>query len=84
MQNEQWDDGIVPAFVHAQPDQLIGLLRENQGPSLQRLVTGIFRLRASVEEHETIRVKMVSALRTIGQESPLNKLRVARWGVTED
>lgn len=84
VQNEHWDDGIIPAFLHAQPDQLIDLLREHQGPELQRLVTGIFRLPANIEEREAIRVNMVSALKTIGRESSLNKIRVARWGVAVD
>ena len=81
VENEQWDGGIVSAFLCAQPDQLVDLLRENQGPNLQRLVTGIFRLPANQEERETIRVSLVSAMKTIGRETLLNKIRVARWGV---
>lgn len=34
VQNEHWNDGIVPALLHAPPDQLIDLLRESQRPDL--------------------------------------------------
>ncbi|AQV99263.1 hypothetical protein BJN34_35905 (plasmid) [Cupriavidus necator] len=81
VENERWDSGIVPAFVRAQADQLIDLLRAKQGPNLQPLVTGILRLPANAEEHESITANMIAALRTLGRESTLNRVRVRRWGV---
>jgi hypothetical protein len=84
VQNERWDDGIVPAFIHAQPDELIALLKSKQGDDLQRLATGMLQLQMPVEDSESYRAKVILALQTIGRESSLNRIRVRRWGVVVD
>jgi hypothetical protein len=84
IENDQWDDAVVPAFLRADTERLVDLLKANQGPGLHRLVTGIMRLPCSKDEQEKIHLNMVAALTAIGKESLLNKIRVKRWGVDLD
>ncbi|AWG32164.1 P-loop NTPase fold protein [Burkholderia cenocepacia] len=79
--NERWDDRIVPAFVRAEPQQLVELLMANQGENLPKLISGILNLPVQLEDRERVRVNVVGALTSIGQQSPLNRLKVKRWGV---
>lgn len=81
IQNTDWNDGIPDAFSRATTDQLIALVTSHQGPDLQHLVTGVFRMPASPEERENARLKMVEALRVVGQRSVIDRMRVQRLGV---
>jgi hypothetical protein len=81
IQNTDWNDGIPDAVSRATTDQLVALVMSHQGPDLQRLVTGVFRLPASPEERENARLKMVEALRVVGQRSVIDRMRVQRLGV---
>ncbi|KVE82353.1 hypothetical protein WI99_22745 [Burkholderia cepacia] len=79
--NEHWDDRVVPAFVRAESEQLVELLMANQGENLPKLISGIFNLPVGMEDRERVRANVVGALTVIGQQSPLNRLKVKRWGV---
>ncbi|MCW3587853.1 hypothetical protein K6Y74_30805 [Burkholderia cenocepacia] len=81
VKNEQWDDRIVPAFVRAQPAQIVDLLMANQGPALQKLVNGILRLPVGLEYREQVSENVTAALTTIGRRSLINRIKVRRWGV---
>ncbi|WP_185732152.1 hypothetical protein [Burkholderia sp. Bp8963] len=81
VENEQWDDRIVPAFVRAQPAQIVDLLMANQGPALQKLVNGILRLPVGLEYREQVNENVTAALTTIGKRSLINRIKVRRWGV---
>ncbi|MFM0649763.1 hypothetical protein PQR14_36070 [Paraburkholderia bryophila] len=79
--NETWDDAIVPTLRRATADQLVDLLKANQGAGLYRLVTGILQASAPVEDRAVIWDKMKQALTAIAEDSPINKMRAKRWGV---
>jgi hypothetical protein len=84
MPNQTWHDEIVPTLAAASPAELVALLKQNQGPLLNRLVTGILGATGTEAERQTIRAKMSEALTTIANESSVNKLRVKRWGIDVD
>ncbi|WGS50827.1 KAP family NTPase [Paraburkholderia sp. D15] len=81
IENEHWDEAIPPTLAAASSAEMIALLKQHQGPMLDRLVEGIMRARGTDEENEAIRQTMISTLKAIGRESTVNELRVKRWGV---
>ncbi|MFM0250624.1 P-loop NTPase fold protein [Paraburkholderia sediminicola] len=84
IENKEWDDAIPSTFAAASAADMTELLKQNQGPMLNRLVEGIMRQRGTDEENETIRRTMIATLKTIASESAVNKIRVKRWGVELD
>lgn len=84
LENKRWDDAIPATLATATCDELIALIKANQGPNLQAAVTAIERVRGEDGEHVTINNTLREALTAIGQESPVNRLRVKRWGIDLD
>lgn len=81
IENNEWDDAIPTALAAATPDQLVALLKEYQGPMLRRLIEGILRPNGTPQERDQILQTMITAATTISSESPLNRIRVKRWGI---
>ncbi|ONT74555.1 hypothetical protein A8E45_14930 [Burkholderia cenocepacia] len=79
--NEHWDDRVVPAFVRAESEQLVELLMVNQGENLPKLISGMLNLPVGMEDRERVRLNVVGALTVVGRQSPLNRMKVKRWGV---
>lgn len=78
--NEQWDDGIVPAFLAATPDQLIALFEQHQGSHLRNLISGILRLPAQETDLQLLRTNVMEALQILAGRSHLNRVRIRHWG----
>jgi len=84
VENKEWDEAIIPTLAVASRDEFVALIKQNQGPDLNRVVTAIARVHGTEQENNTIRRTLHEALRTIGEESLVNRLRVKRWGVDLD
>ncbi|WP_141723473.1 P-loop NTPase fold protein [Burkholderia sp. A2] len=80
IENKEWDDAIPSTLAAASPDEMIALLKDYQGPRLNGLVEGILRAHGTPEEMEAVRSTMITAAEVIANESPLNRIRVRRWG----
>lgn len=78
--NKEWSDEIIPTLQKAQPDEFLALLRNNQGPNLRLLISGVFRAsRGARADGDSIRRNIEAALVAVEAESPLNAIRAARW-----
>ncbi|MFM0647262.1 P-loop NTPase fold protein [Paraburkholderia bryophila] len=81
VENKRWHEAIARTLATASKDELVSLLKQNQGPNLNKIVTGIQQAQGEDGEREAIRRTLGQALVAIGEESSVNRLRVKRWGV---
>lgn len=84
VENKRWDDAIPATLAAATRDDLINLIKDNQGKSLNLVVTAISQVRGEDDENEAIKRTLREALISIAKESPVNRLRVKRWGIDLD
>jgi len=80
IENTQWDEGIVPAFLSASSEDIVRLLEQNQGPRLRDLISGFSRLPIQDAERELVRERVRSAMQQLAGRSRVNQVRVQYWG----
>lgn len=84
VENKHWNDAIPATLAAATRDELINIIKNNQGDNLNLVVTAISQVRGEDEANEAIRQTLRAALISIAEESPVNRLRVKRWGIDLD
>ena len=84
VENKRWDDAIPATLAAASRDDLVALIKANQGPNLNLVVNAIAQVRGDEQENLAIKRTLQEALTAIAQESPVTRLRVKRWGIDLD
>lgn len=85
--SHSWNSEDVIAAARVSKDELVAALKATRGLALKRLVIGALRFqniqRADKEMH-TLTATATAALRQIGSESLINRLRIKRWKISTD
>ncbi|MBD9653167.1 GNAT family N-acetyltransferase [Ensifer sp. ENS09] len=85
MRNRGWD-GDAPEFIDSfSADDYRKMMKSTRGDELQQLVYGLLYFRKITNPDETmqsITAKAIDALQNIAAESPINRTRVAKFGVS--
>lgn len=78
IENRNWEDAITDAFTAATPTELVELLHKYHGSELTALISRLPDVIGGPGRDGFI-ANLRAAYEIIGNESPLNALRVRRW-----
>jgi AraC-like DNA-binding protein len=78
-----WSQDHINSLMAASEDDFYRLFKENHGKSLNAIIKSCLEFEAR-DEYKKIGQAARAALQTIGNESPLNAIRVRRYGVLID
>jgi AraC-like DNA-binding protein len=78
-----WSQDHINSLMAASEDDFYRLFKENHGKSLNAIIKSCLEFDAR-DEYKKIGQAARAALQTIGNESPLNAIRVRRYGVLID
>ncbi len=80
LENSGWSSDQIKALKNASVSDFVGLFK-NPGPvGSRRTIQALLKI-SKIQGYEDINAKLIAALKAIGQESPINSIRVKQYGI---